>query len=52
MLAKQRAEALLLVVGERPAEPVGADDGGEQEERRQQGPEDGGEQARILSARI
>jgi hypothetical protein len=52
VLAKQRAEAPLLLVGERPVEPIGADDGGEQEESRQQGPEDRGKQARVLSARI
>jgi hypothetical protein len=52
VLAKQRAEAPLLLVGERPAEAVGADDGGQQEESREEGPEDGGEQARVLSARI
>jgi hypothetical protein len=52
VLAKEGAEALLLLVGERPVEPIGTDNGGEQEERGQQRPEDGGEQARVLSARI
>jgi hypothetical protein len=41
VLAKPGTEALLLVVGERPAEAVRAQDGGQEQESREGEPDEG-----------